>query len=181
MQWVVATIIILSGVVTAVGFYRRLNLYQDKWHTGRPATRWAFFEKFVISRRPGEPYLTRWRLIHTPWFGILLHKIDGPDPDQDPHDHPWNFISIVLRGGYTEQLTALIPLSSTKRIRATTFQSWNWLSVHKMPLGKYHKIVTLHKKPTWTLILTGPRKREWGFLTQDNGHIMWKTYLGLES
>lgn len=180
MDWVIAGLAALAGVAAAAHWHRRRNLYQDKWHTGRPATRWALMEKFIISRVPGEPYLTRWRLIHTPWFGILLHKIDGPDPDQDPHDHPWNFISIVLWGGYTEKLVTPLPLvDSTLVLRTTDEQSWGWLSVHKMPLGKYHKIERLHKKPTWTLILTGPRKREWGFLTTDRGHVMWKTYLGL--
>lgn len=36
-------------------------------------------------------------------FGAYLHHIDRPDPGFDLHDHPWPFVSIILRGGYTEE------------------------------------------------------------------------------
>ena len=150
--------------------------YKDAWHTGRPGARWAFLEKFVISRVPGGPYLTRWRLVATPWFSVFLHRIDGPDPDQDVHDHPWNFVSFVIRGGYVEQY--VLPLLGSGAAPRT--KVWRRWSVHRMPLGAYHKIERLLGVPTWTLILTGRRRREWGFLTHAQGHVPWRKYLGLE-
>ncbi len=139
-------------------------------------------DKFVISRVEGDPYLTRWRIIHTPWFGVLLHKIDSPDPDQHPHDHPWNFITVILKGGYVEDVTELLPWMTPNGEMITDQivrrKKWGWLSWHKMRLGDYHKIVRLMDKPTWTLVLTGSRQREWGFLVK-NDHVHWKKYLGL--
>src|SRR5215213_4963221 len=179
-------LIIILWLVIHISFvlhYRKHNRYQDQFHTGRPAARWAFFEKFVISRHPGEPYLTRWRLIHTPWFGILLHKIESPDVDPDPHDHPWEFVSIVLKGGYTETVRYHQSYSLIRYgVSATTerFNKWKWLSIHRMHRGDYHRITNLSKCPTWTLILTGPRRSDWGFLTPDRGHVAWRTYLGLD-
>ena len=65
------------------------------------SARWAFMEKFEVPDydRPERNYLTRWRLIQTPWFGIYLHRFDGPDPRETLHDHPWPFVSVVLSFG----------------------------------------------------------------------------------
>lgn len=47
-------------------------------------------------------YMRRWRFLNTPWFGIRLHHIIRSDYDRELHDHPFTFLSIILRGGYTE-------------------------------------------------------------------------------
>jgi hypothetical protein len=49
-------------------------------------------------------YLVRLRIVQTPWFGIYLHDIHEDDGDRDPHNHPWSFLSFVLRGYYTERV-----------------------------------------------------------------------------
>lgn len=64
---------------------------------------WAFMQRFEIPNYDSEGnYLTRWRVVQTPWFGIYVHRFDGPDPRPTLHDHPWNFQSLVLVGGYVE-------------------------------------------------------------------------------
>ena len=66
--------------------------------------RWGVFYKQFELRRQGSGalYLTRWYLVSTPFFGIALHRMDGPDARDTVHDHPWPFVSVVLRGGYVE-------------------------------------------------------------------------------
>jgi hypothetical protein len=61
--------------------------------------RWSLFSRFDIADvgRPGI-YLTRWRLLQTPWFGIYVHCIRRPDGDRHLHDHPWSFLSLVDTG-----------------------------------------------------------------------------------
>lgn len=120
------------------------------------STRWAFMEKFEIPNldNPDETYLTRWRIVQTPWAAIYLHRMDGPDSRATLHDHPWPFISFVLRGGYWErreygQLGVCIDRVNAKR--STDF----------------HYIYQLHRKPTWTLMLVGPRVRTWGYRDRD--------------
>lgn len=56
----------------------------------------------------GRTFLRR-RGVDARLFGVLLHRIDAPDPGLDLHDHPWPFVSIVLRGGYTELVASIVP------------------------------------------------------------------------
>jgi hypothetical protein len=61
--------------------------------------------KRVITRTGVDdeiPYLIRYNLLSTPWFGIKLHKILISD-EACEHDHPWSFVSFILKGGYVEQ------------------------------------------------------------------------------
>src|SRR5690349_7894728 len=50
---------------------------------------------------PSCPYVIRWRA-ETRWGSIRLHHWLGPDDDRAFHDHPWWFVTLVLRGGYTD-------------------------------------------------------------------------------
>lgn len=62
-----------------------------------------FFEKQIIGAFSGvAPLLIRRVLFRVPRFGIYLHHLLRSDYDRALHDHPWPFISIVLRGGYWE-------------------------------------------------------------------------------
>lgn len=121
---------------------------------------WSFFGRFDIPdlNNQGEIYLTRWRLLQTPWFSIFLHRINLPDSDRYPHDHPWDFWSLILQGGYVEHV---VTGGVTRRFH---WRRWSW---HKMPTDWFHKIQLLDRRPTWSLVLTGRRKRVWGFLTLD--------------
>lgn len=51
----------------------------------------------------GNTTFLRRRGLDLRFVGILVHRLDAADPGMDLHDHPWAFISIVLRGGYTEE------------------------------------------------------------------------------
>ena len=48
-----------------------------------------------------ELYLVRYHLFRCRWLNIYLHNFFLSD-EEEPHDHPWNSISILLRGGYIE-------------------------------------------------------------------------------
>ncbi len=49
-------------------------------------------------------YLHRWRLAGAGRFMLRLHRILKPDQTPFLHTHPFSYLSIVLRGGYTERL-----------------------------------------------------------------------------
>src|SRR5687767_11882279 len=55
----------------------------------------------VIGRR-GDPYLYRWTFFDLGFCSLKLHKIVRDDYD-DLHDHPWDFWSLILAGGYYEE------------------------------------------------------------------------------
>lgn len=136
---------------------------KDGFHVevGSPVKRWSFLEKEVLHDylNPADLYLTRYRLVQTPWFGVFVHCIHRPDKDRFLHDHPWSFTSIVLRGGYKE----VCRRDTNSFTFAKTHKAG---SVHRMPLKNgYHAIRTLLRVPTWTLIFTGRRVKDWGYLT----------------
>lgn len=118
--------------------------------------RWAFMERFEVPDldHPEWTYLTRWRIVQTPWFGIYLHRMDTPDSRPTLHDHPWSFVSFVLRGGYWEHLD----------------YGDGWRYVRRLNVKAatdLHYIDELARTPTWTLLLVGPRRRTWGYLEPD--------------
>jgi hypothetical protein len=134
-----------------------------------PQERWAIF-----SWRKPTPDLRRLRVIKTPWFGIYIHEILGPDCDRDLHDHPWNFTSFVLRGAYTEEYQEdpqhMLEPDST----LTVIQQWKRGTRHHMPTTAAHRIIKV-EPGTVTLVLVGPKTRDWGFWTK-HGFVRWWVY-----
>jgi len=118
---------------------------------------WAFMQKFEVPDydHPERNYLTRWRLIQTPWFGIYVHKLEGPDPRATLHDHPWSFVSFILKGGYHEH--RLNPVTREVEERDVGF-------CNIMRRDDAHFIEYLHRGPTWSLLFVGKRRRTWGYL-----------------
>jgi hypothetical protein len=144
---------------------------------GRRSPNWAVWAKMLIPCKGGKDYLFRLRIIATPWFGIYLHDIFEDDGDRDPHNHPWSFISIVLRGYYVERLFP-DPVNRRDHYVEKTHPQW---SVHRMGRDTAHRIV--YAAPGLkTLILVGPRRSSWGFFKRnpvvDRGGVLvdWKDY-----
>lgn len=75
-------------------------------HRPPESTEWAFMRWADIPSKqsPGQVYLRRLRVAQTPLCGLYLHWINEPDTDRDLHDHPWVFWSLILRGGYSEDI-----------------------------------------------------------------------------
>lgn len=126
-----------------------------------------------LFRSDGLVYLSR-RGLQSRWGNVYLHRLDVEDPGQDLHDHPWWFASIILWGGYTELVMARADAPAAARI-ATRWpdtcqrgypRTWRAGSIHTMPLDLAHRIVAMPRR-TWTLCITGPKVRPWGFLTPD--------------
>lgn len=127
---------------------------------------WALLELFKVPNYdvPGEDYLWRLRILQTPLFGIYLHKLCGPDPRDTLHDHPWSFVSFILKGGYVENIPC-----------GCNFEHCDYYSVprhiYRMNVKRYnnsyHWISELNRTPTWTLVFVGRRRRVWGYLDRD--------------
>jgi hypothetical protein len=68
-----------------------------------------FLAKEIISKE-GVLHFRRWRIIECLLFNIYIHKIYVKD--NDLHDHPWNYFSLILSGSYIEKTKdkKLIPL-----------------------------------------------------------------------
>ena len=113
--------------------------------------------KEIVSKI-GNRHFRRWSIVSTPLFNIYVHCIERSDEDPDPHDHPWNFISVILKGAYLESVKTLHgDCNIFLRKRGNIF-------FHS--LNRAHKITILNG-PVWTLVFTGKRKEdEWGYHTE---------------
>lgn len=134
----------------------------DHTKASNRSPRWAFMQTLRIpsQRDPESDYLVRLRLIQTPVFGIYLHRIYEPDGNRALHDHPWNFVSIILRGHYAE-------------IRDWSGRSHVVKWINRKKATDFHQIVWMSRTPVWTLMLVGKRQREWGFQFRDGSWVPW--------
>lgn len=96
----------------------------------------------------GERF-TRYQLLKTRWFNVYLHQLWAPEWHPECHDHPWSFVTVLLRGGYLEQTGNKIRWRSPG-------------SVLYRPATYAHNVVTCGKV-SWSLIFTTAKSRDWGF------------------
>lgn len=111
-----------------------------------------------------SPYLLRWFLIPpNPVLNIFLHLFLRSDDDRALHDHPWANCSVLLRGEYTEHRIEHGGIHTRAHRRAG-----DW---HFRASGKIAHRIELTSGPCWTLFITGPRYRDWGFHCPVQGWI----------
>ena len=110
-----------------------------------PVLKIKFREKLGL---PECPYVIRWR-IETPLGSVRLHHWLGPDDDRAFHDHPWWFITVVFKGGYTDHNPA-----GSDHVRAPAIRFRRALHQHT---------VVPDPGGAWTVLLTGRQVRDWGF------------------
>ncbi len=96
-------------------------------------------------------YMRRWRLIHNRFFGVRVHCIHRSDIDRDLHDHPFSFMSILLRGSYVEETVD----GNKRQYGAGSILFRSAEALHRLEV----------RDPVWTLVIRGPSRRDWGFLT----------------
>lgn len=99
---------------------------------------------------PSCPYVIRWRF-ETPWFSVRLHHWLASDDDRAFHDHPWSFTTFVLKGEYVDDSPAGPELLKAPCVR-------------RRPAEHRHTVYPGFDG-CWTVIVTGPKVRTWGFWT----------------
>lgn len=143
----------------------------------------AISRPFVLGHIYGEDgslYMERFAIFATPWLQMRLHHIVREDRDRHLHDHPWNFWSVVLQGGYQEaRPLAEVPMwvAQDDEEELCYFVARTKGSIASRGAFDRHKIVNVEPN-TWTLFITGKYRNQWGFYTPA-GKIPYREYLGL--
>jgi hypothetical protein len=103
---------------------------------------------------------------------------------RDPHDHPWSFKGIVLKGGYIDERWywakyRCYPPTEKKGIRTGPIhEEVRPGSVIWRDAEHIHRVILPFGQTAWTLIFTKGYKRDWNFITED-GPVLWRKYLGI--
>lgn len=131
--------------------------------------------------REGQPYLTRF-YISAPRtaedsdnemperFGIYLHHFHDGDKDPDFHNHPWRWaLSLILSGVYYEERIEGTHITNYVR-RAGGFNLLTDKTFHRVDI-----LEDYDGTPIWTLFITGPRIKRWGFKRRTTGEYLDST------
>lgn len=122
-----------------------------------------------IRSQEGELHFLRWRFFSCPWFRIYLHKICLPDYDEHQHTHPWNFISLILKGGYYEEWR------NEPEWHITKSAYWTRGSLIHHKRSDSHSIKRMIG-PVWTLVFSYGSYKPWGYRVwseETNSNSKW--------
>lgn len=128
---------------------------------------------------PECPYMQRW-VINFRLFSIRVHRWWRSDDKRAQHDHPWWFITWIIKGSYTDwgrwvcqhcKGSGRYPRASKRicsgcggrggdqTLRKEFLKRW---SIRYRPANHIHT-VDVTPGGCWTIMLTGPDKKDWGF------------------
>ncbi len=146
----------------------------------------------ILSRDRSALYLLRFWLTD-PQLGndggfesgdsLLLHHFCAPDDDDALHDHPWDFITTILAGGYAEHRPPVAWLNALNVERALSGPAWDQqISMYAAGSTIEREAEDLHcigriAPSTWTLVRTGRRRRAWGFHPPGKPWTPFREYL----
>lgn len=150
---------------------------------------WSWLSSLVIRRAQrrvytgghlyhadGSLYMGRWSLFESSWLQVRVHHLATPDLDRHLHDHPWNFVSVVLEGGYAESR----PVAVDPCFNGDAGAEDCWLTLRTAGSLASRRATDRHRitnvlPGTYTLFFTGPKLQWWGFFTPQ-GKVWWRDY-----
>lgn len=120
----------------------------------------------AVRVEPLGPHFSKYHLAH----GLLVHRFTGAEPDGEPHNHPFSFVSHVLSGGYIEEVFVLHPdgthtVTRYERLPGTS---------HDVAAGTVHRLVELLAGECWTMVEPGPWEQKSGFYRFEAGRILFR-------
>lgn len=117
-----------------------------------------YLRRFYLSPR------VRWLPLQVFLHHILL------DDDRNLHDHPWDFVSIILRGSYREFVRCVY-----------AHKVWIREKIARPGSALFNRVEHTHRveiiKPVWSLVIARRPRRKWGFWTEwhaENGVLVEK-------
>lgn len=129
---------------------------------------------FVIGD-DDRPYLRRWHVIpRNPLCNVYLHHFLRSDDDRALHDHPWASMSILLDGCYLEHTIDAGGIHRRRLLRPGDVRiRLSGRFAHRVEMVPRDDGITPY---AWSLFITGPRYRQWGFHCPDVGWVHWQDF-----
>lgn len=154
---------------------------------GEPWSAWRFAHDYIGP--PDCPYMRR-TFVQTPLGTVRLHRFLRSDDERAFHDHPWSFVTLILRGGYDD----VVPCPEC--------DGWGTLGLRRERDGDcvrcagagaivgdrvrpgsirlrrahhLHRVVLHDGKPATTLVVSARKVRSWGFLHRGQW-VPWRRY-----
>lgn len=137
--------------------------------------RWARARQpdFIIGGQD-NPYLRRhWLLPRNRFFNVYVHEFLRSDDDRALHTHPWAFnASWLIAGDYIEHT----PAGERQLWEGALRFRWG-PAPHRVELWEEGFMVSGVGTPVpcWTVFITGPVVREWGFLCPGR-FVHWREF-----
>lgn len=121
--------------------------------------------------RPECPYLRRW-VIEVFGYAVRLHHWNRSDDKRALHDHPYPFVTVVLKGSYVdvsypEDFDPVSELAiDTDELKPGSI---------RYRKAKHTHYVDVQPGGCWTLMFSGRIERKWGFwVKRKDGSWRWK-------
>ena len=132
----------------------------------------TWYEALAEARPPdfviGDRYMERWWVIRrNRFFNIYLHRFWHSDDDRALHDHPWFNLSYLLKGAYVEHTISAGGVHHARRYETGNVK-------FRLPWAAHR--IEINEAPVWSLFVTGPVLRTWGFHCE-KGWRPWQQFV----
>lgn len=138
------------------------------WHIGN--FEWGVERSTVCIA--GAPYLRRW-IIYFSGCTLRLHKFYRGDDDRAPHDHPWWFVTIPLRGYWESVVRGSVQMVEWVCPFWPHFRSAQYKHI---VLGTHFDGVWSTPTPVYTIVITGRKEQSWGFWPGLHTFVPWREW-----
>lgn len=108
------------------------------------------------------PYCYRW-VLNLGLFSLRLHHWVASDDNRALHDHPYWFITFILKGRYYDVTEKKVEKMSVGTLRYRRRRHT-------------HTVMLQPNEECWSLLLTGPKIHRWGFHLPDGRYLRSERY-----
>lgn len=137
--------------------------------------RLLYFMKPRMISVDNHPFLEIWKLDHRKptswwqiWRRIAVHHFVDDEWSDTSHDHPFDFWTIILFGGYLETI------ERSNRSRYDVARRPGGFRFVKAEVRHTTKLLS-KEDGCWTITFRSPERRAWGYWV-DNKFIPWQKY-----
>lgn len=124
---------------------------------------------------PECPILHRWELVRAFGCKLMLHHFLPESRDRDPHDHPADFLTLVLAGRYDDISYPYDPRMEAGIDRMETEVERMRPGMIRRRLGTHRHVTIAGPRGCWTLVLMLRKRRPWGFWREGRWWA-WRAY-----